>query len=173
MAQGNLAGPIGQPLDRVDGRLKVTGQAQYAYEYAAQGEAAYGFIVSASIGKGRVIGVDVTDAEHAPGVLLVLTKDNAPAQTPWGRAHRAIEAGYLRLLQVAAGKDPAEAASLFAPGFSWQLPDGQVLDGAQAETLVREQFAPFEEPELYARELREFFRPYRASASADFEPPCG
>jgi pimeloyl-ACP methyl ester carboxylesterase len=34
-------------------------------------------------------------------------------------------------------------------------------------------FAPFEEPELYARELREFFRPYRASASADFEPPCG
>jgi pimeloyl-ACP methyl ester carboxylesterase len=34
-------------------------------------------------------------------------------------------------------------------------------------------FAPFEEPELYARELREFFRPYRASASADIEPPCG
>ena len=84
MAQGNLAGPIGQPLDRVDGRLKVTGQAPYAYEYAAQGQAAYGFIVSASIGKGRVIDADVTDAERAPGVLLVLTKDNAPAQTPWG-----------------------------------------------------------------------------------------
>src|SRR5258705_1620452 len=84
MAQGNLAGPIGQPLDRVDGRLKVPGQAPYAYEYAAQGQAAYGFIVSASIGKGRVIDADVTDAERAPGVLLVLTKDNAPAQTPWG-----------------------------------------------------------------------------------------
>src|SRR5882672_3266555 len=84
MAQGNLAGPIGQPFDRVDGRLKVTGQAQYAYEYAAQGQAAYGCIVSASIGKGRVIGVDVTEAERAPGVLLVLTKDNAPGQTPWG-----------------------------------------------------------------------------------------
>ena len=34
-------------------------------------------------------------------------------------------------------------------------------------------FAPFEEPELYARELREFFRPYRASSSADIEPPFG
>jgi xanthine dehydrogenase YagR molybdenum-binding subunit len=84
MAESKLAGPIGRPLDRVDGRLKVTGSATYAYEYAAQGGAAYGFIVSASIGKGRVLGVDVGDAERAPGVLLVLTKDNAPPQSPWG-----------------------------------------------------------------------------------------
>jgi hypothetical protein len=40
--------------------------------------------VSAAIGKGRVVGVDVRDAERAPGVLLVLTQDNAPPQTPWG-----------------------------------------------------------------------------------------
>jgi xanthine dehydrogenase YagR molybdenum-binding subunit len=84
MAQSNLAGLIGRPLDRVDGPLKVTGRAKYAHEYAAQGEAAYGVIVSAAIGKGRVIGVDVRDAERAPGVLLVLTQDNAPPQTPWG-----------------------------------------------------------------------------------------
>ena len=84
MAQSNLAGPIGRPLDRVDGPLKVTGTAKYAFEYAAQGEAAYGFIVSATIGRGRAIGVDVRDAEQAPGVLLVLTQDNAPPQTPWG-----------------------------------------------------------------------------------------
>jgi xanthine dehydrogenase YagR molybdenum-binding subunit len=84
MAQSDLAGPIGRPLDRVDGPLKVTGRAKYAYEYAAQGEAAYGFIVSAAIAKGRVVGVDVRDAERASGVLLVLTQDNAPPQTPWG-----------------------------------------------------------------------------------------
>ena len=84
MAQNDLANPIGRPLDRVDGPLKVTGRAKYAFEYAAQGEAAYGFIVSAVIGKGRVAGVDVRDAERAPGVLLVLTQDNAPPQTPWG-----------------------------------------------------------------------------------------
>ena len=54
MAESKLAGLIGLPLDRVDGRLKVTGRATYAYEYAAQGGAAYGVIVRASIGKGRV-----------------------------------------------------------------------------------------------------------------------
>ena len=59
MAESKLAGPIGRPLDRVDGRLKVTGRATYAYEYAAQGAAAYGFIVPAAIGKGRVLAVDV------------------------------------------------------------------------------------------------------------------
>src|SRR5438552_18723101 len=84
MAQNDLANPIGRPLDRVDGPLKVTGRAKYAFEYVARGEAAYGFIVSAAIGKGRVTGVDVRDAERALGVLLVLTRDNAPPQTPWG-----------------------------------------------------------------------------------------
>ena len=86
MAESTQAGLIGRPLDRIDGRLKVTGRATYAFEYAAQGSAAYGFIVSASIGKGRILAVDARDAQRAPGVLLVLTKDNAPPQTPWGPA---------------------------------------------------------------------------------------
>ncbi|MEA2875876.1 MAG: xanthine dehydrogenase YagR molybdenum-binding subunit [Hyphomicrobiales bacterium] len=84
MAESEHAGPIGRPLDRVDGRLKVTGKATYAFEYAAQGAAAYGVIVPAAIAKGRVVAVDTRDVERAPGVLLVLTKDNAPPQTPWG-----------------------------------------------------------------------------------------
>ena len=33
-------------------------------------------------------------------------------------------------------------------------------------------FAPFEEPELYARELRDFFRPYRAPAPSGTEAPA-
>ncbi|MGB5183527.1 MAG: xanthine dehydrogenase family protein molybdopterin-binding subunit [Xanthobacteraceae bacterium] len=84
MAATNLASPVGLPLDRVDGRLKVTGKAEYAYEYAAQGSALYGVIVTASIGKGRVAAADVQDAQKAPGVRLVLTKDNAPPQHPFG-----------------------------------------------------------------------------------------
>src|ERR1700686_3246827 len=84
MAEVNRTYPIGLPLDRVDGHLKVTGKATYAFEYAAQGAAAYGVIVPAAIAKGRVLAVDVQDAERAPGVLLVLTKDNAPPQSPWG-----------------------------------------------------------------------------------------
>src|SRR5438128_3468483 len=84
MAEGKLAGPIGFPLDRVDGQLKVTGRATYAFEYATQGSAAYGVIVPAAVAKGRVVALDVRDAERAPGVLLMLTKDNAPPQSPWG-----------------------------------------------------------------------------------------
>src|SRR6202163_2994161 len=84
MAEGKLADPIGLPLDRVDGHLKVTGRATYAFEYATHGGAAYGVIVPAAIAKGCVVAVDVRDAQHAPGVLLVLTKDNAPRQSPWG-----------------------------------------------------------------------------------------
>lgn len=84
MAESKQADLIGRPLDRVDGRLKVTGRATYAFEYAGQGSSAYGVIVSASIGKGRIVGIDEGDAQRTPGVLLVLTKDNAPAQAPWG-----------------------------------------------------------------------------------------
>jgi xanthine dehydrogenase YagR molybdenum-binding subunit len=84
MAATNLASPVGLPLDRVDGRVRVTGKAEYAYEYAAQGSALYGVIVTASIGKGRVAAADVQDAQKAPGVRLVLTKDDAPPQHPFG-----------------------------------------------------------------------------------------
>jgi len=84
MAEIKLAAPVGLPLDRVDGRLKVTGKAPYAYEYAAQGAALCGIIVPASIGKGRVAAIDVQEARNAPGVRLVLTKDNAPPQHPFG-----------------------------------------------------------------------------------------
>ena len=44
---------IGQPLDRVDGPAKVTGQATYAADYRGESPAAIGFIVEAGIGKGR------------------------------------------------------------------------------------------------------------------------
>src|SRR6202166_2876577 len=84
MAEVNRTYPIGLPLDRVDGHLKVTGRATYAFEYATHGGAAYGVIVPAAIAKGRVVAVDVRDAARTPGVLLVLSKDNAPPQTPWG-----------------------------------------------------------------------------------------
>src|ERR1700704_641879 len=71
-------GIVGKPLDRVDGRLKVTGGARYAYEM--QQNALYGFVVEASIGKGTIRSIDARAAEKAPGVVLVLTYRNAPAQ---------------------------------------------------------------------------------------------
>src|ERR1700731_4870294 len=71
-------GVVGKPLDRVDGRLKVTGGARYAYEM--QQNTLYGFVVEASIGKGTIKSIDTRAAEKAPGVVLVLTHRNAPEQ---------------------------------------------------------------------------------------------
>jgi len=72
-------GIVGKPIDRVDGRLKVTGGARYAYEMQ-QDNVLYGFVVEASIGKGTIRSIDTRAAEQAPGVALVLTHRNAPAQ---------------------------------------------------------------------------------------------
>src|SRR5260370_28736936 len=72
-------GIVGQPIDRVDGRLKVTGGARYAYEMQ-QDSVLYGFVVEASIGKGTIRSIDTRAAEKAPAVALVLTHRNAPAQ---------------------------------------------------------------------------------------------
>ncbi len=74
-------GIVGKPLDRVDGRQKVTGGARYAYEMQQGGvQTAYGFVVEASIGKGKIKSIDTRDAEKAAGVILVLTYLNAPPQ---------------------------------------------------------------------------------------------
>jgi xanthine dehydrogenase YagR molybdenum-binding subunit len=72
-------GVVGKPIDRVDGRLKVTGGARYAYEMQ-QNNVFYGFVVEASIGKGTIRSIDTRAAEKAPGVVLVLTHQNVPTQ---------------------------------------------------------------------------------------------
>ena len=80
----NRQGLIGKPIDRVDGRLKVMGLAPYAHEVVEGGDAACGFIVPATIAKGRVARIDASAAERAQGVLLVMTHQNAPKQAAWG-----------------------------------------------------------------------------------------
>ncbi|GDY39691.1 hypothetical protein SANT12839_005730 [Streptomyces antimycoticus] len=71
---------IGQAMQRVDGPLKVAGRAAYAYEHWEAGQPLYGFIVGATIGKGRIIEIDSGDAEGAPGVRMVMTHRNAPSR---------------------------------------------------------------------------------------------
>ena len=69
---------VGKPTDRIEGRLKTTGQATYAYEqHAAAPDAAYGYILGAGIAKGRIAAIDVTAAKAAPGVLAIVTAENA------------------------------------------------------------------------------------------------
>jgi xanthine dehydrogenase YagR molybdenum-binding subunit len=68
---------IGKPVDRVDGPLKTSGAARYAYErHEFARDAAYGFIVGAAIAKGRILAIDTAAASRASGVLAVLTAAN-------------------------------------------------------------------------------------------------
>jgi xanthine dehydrogenase YagR molybdenum-binding subunit len=70
---------VGKPTDRIDGPLKTSGTATYAYEQHddAASNAAYGYVVGASIAKGRIASVDLAQAEAAPGILAIVTAENA------------------------------------------------------------------------------------------------
>jgi CO/xanthine dehydrogenase Mo-binding subunit len=72
------ASVIGAPLNRVEGRLKVTGTATYPLDATAAG-LAHAVIVQSTVASGRIRAIAVTAAERAPGVLAVLTHANAPA----------------------------------------------------------------------------------------------
>jgi xanthine dehydrogenase YagR molybdenum-binding subunit len=69
---------IGQPTSRIDGPLKATGTAPYAYErHDVAPHPAYGYVVGSAIAKGRIASIDLSEAEAAPGVLAIVTAENA------------------------------------------------------------------------------------------------
>lgn len=68
---------VGTSVDRVDGRAKVTGEARYAAEYPAE-RLAHAFALQSTIAKGRITAIDAERARALPGVIAVLTHENAP-----------------------------------------------------------------------------------------------
>ncbi|MER6799057.1 xanthine dehydrogenase family protein molybdopterin-binding subunit, partial [Amycolatopsis mediterranei] len=68
---------VGTPQSRVDGRLKVTGRARYAADQPTYG-VLYAAVVDASVGRGRITGIDDGAARAHSGVLRVLSHLNAP-----------------------------------------------------------------------------------------------
>jgi CO/xanthine dehydrogenase Mo-binding subunit len=69
---------IGAAVDRVDGPLKVTGQAQYPSDFDAV-NSAHAALVQSTVAAGRIIGIDTSAAEAAPGVVAVITHLNTPS----------------------------------------------------------------------------------------------
>ena len=69
---------VGQPVDRIDGPLKTTGTAPYAYDrHDVVANQAYGYIVGSAIAKGRIVAMDLAAARAAPGVIAIVTAQNA------------------------------------------------------------------------------------------------
>jgi xanthine dehydrogenase YagR molybdenum-binding subunit len=75
MTQPRIA--VGADKRRVDGRLKVTGAARYAADHLVD-DVLYAVMVDATIGRGRITGVDTTAAAAQPGVQAVISHLNAP-----------------------------------------------------------------------------------------------
>ncbi|UKO97262.1 xanthine dehydrogenase family protein molybdopterin-binding subunit [Nostoc sp. UHCC 0870] len=68
---------IGQPLNRVDGRLKVTGEAQYTADIPIE-KLTYGVIFQSAIAKGKVLTIDTTQTLAVPGVIDIITYHQTP-----------------------------------------------------------------------------------------------
>jgi xanthine dehydrogenase YagR molybdenum-binding subunit len=69
---------VGKAIDRIEGPLKTTGTAPYAYErHDVVRNPAYGFVVGSAIAKGRIASIDASAVRSAPGVLAVVTAKNA------------------------------------------------------------------------------------------------
>ena len=100
---------VGAPIDRIDGPAKVRGTATYAFEWSLD-RPAYLHAVQATIATGRITGIDAAAATSEPGVLAVLTHENAP-----------------RLASI----DDAELAILQSGVVAFR---GQIVGGVVAET---------------------------------------
>jgi xanthine dehydrogenase YagR molybdenum-binding subunit len=70
---------IGKPLDRVDGRQKVTGTALYAADATADG-LAHAVVITSTIAKGTISKIDKA-VLALPGVQALITHENVPRYT--------------------------------------------------------------------------------------------
>jgi xanthine dehydrogenase YagR molybdenum-binding subunit len=73
---------VGAPMNRVDGRLKVTGAARYSAEMPIA-HVAHAVMITSTMARGRVARMDTALAEKAPGVIAIFTPANAP-RLPYG-----------------------------------------------------------------------------------------
>jgi xanthine dehydrogenase YagR molybdenum-binding subunit len=74
-------GSVGRPVSRLDGPLKVAGAARFAAEVRLE-KLCYAALAHSNIAKGRIVRIETTTAQQAPGVVAVMTHQNAPAMKP-------------------------------------------------------------------------------------------
>jgi xanthine dehydrogenase YagR molybdenum-binding subunit len=94
-------GLIGAPVSRIDGPLKVAGQARFAAEFPYE-NLAYAAVLHAAIASGRIASIRTGKAEAAPGVIPVMTHLNAPRLHPtpaFGSANMALGGDDVPVLQ--------------------------------------------------------------------------
>lgn len=68
---------VGQPINRVDGQLKVTGEATFSAEYKLD-NISYAALAYSSIAKGKIKKLHLEAAQQADGVITIITHENSP-----------------------------------------------------------------------------------------------
>ncbi|MCW2985585.1 MAG: putative oxidoreductase [Conexibacter sp.] len=136
---------VGTPLARIEGRDKVTGTARYAVEYEAE-DVAYAWIVQATVARGKIRSVDASAALAQPGVLAVLTHENAPPLTRVEDHELAVlqspeihYRGQITGLVVAESLETAREAAAQLRFDVAQTPHKVILDAGDANVYVPEQ----------------------------------
>ena len=157
VAQNPSAAPraVGAPLDRIDGPLKVTGAAKYAYEYPIVGVTSVA-LVQSTIARGRIVSVDARAALALPGVLAVLWHENAPRLGPQDDQDLAVfqsdEVAYRGQIVAAVVAETLEtareAARLVTVGYEEQPHDVELR--ADRGDLYKPEFVPEKAAAFYA-----------------------
>jgi xanthine dehydrogenase YagR molybdenum-binding subunit len=119
---------VGKPTDRIDGPLKTTGTAPYAYERRdVVANQAYGFILGSAIAKGHINAIDTESAKSAPGVLAVVTTLETPR----------LEKGAMNIAHLFGGAEVQHYHQAIA------IVVGETFEQARAATgLIRVDYAP-------------------------------
>jgi xanthine dehydrogenase YagR molybdenum-binding subunit len=124
---------MGQPARRVDARLKVTGEARYAADFPVA-NLAYGVLVTSSIARGSIAGLDLGEAKAVPGVIEILTHENV--------------GGGVRPLPF--GNGSATSISPLADAKIWH--DGQIMALVLADTFEAAREAAYKVKATYKAE---------------------
>jgi xanthine dehydrogenase YagR molybdenum-binding subunit len=125
---------IGPTRNRVDGPLKVTGKAKYAVEFDVP-KCAYAWPIQSNIARGKITAIDTKAAESAPGVLTILTHQNAPKT-------KSPEGGMMKGIRNEE-RNPLSDDVVSYAGQYVALAVAQTLEQARyAASLVRVSYAP-------------------------------
>ena len=128
---------VGRGVDRVNGRLKVTGGARYPSDFSPP-EMAYAALVRSTIAAGTIAHLDTSRAVAAPGVLAVITHENAgrlhkarrnllqpPPPPPLQDAKISYHGQYVAMVVAETRQQAAAAAGAGTPSCAWPYVTGQ------------------------------------------------
>jgi xanthine dehydrogenase YagR molybdenum-binding subunit len=114
---------MGKPEPRIDGRLKVTGEARYGSDFSVANPA-YGFLVTSTIAKGRIGTMELSEAKGVPGVLEIFYHANI---------NELKNSSELKVIEYrSGGGGPTSAIQDFGPEIKY---GGQIIALVVAETF--------------------------------------